>query len=464
MPTYIFHIDLDAFLASVEQVLNPRLQGRPVIVGGEPGARGVVASASYEARKFGVKVAMPLNQAYRLCPQAAFLPGHFQHYSNASAQVMDIFRQFTPAVEEASLDEAYLDFTGFQRLYGGKILQQGPDDRWLLNLAQEIRKKVKEKTGLSVSIGIGTNKLIAKVVSNLAKPAGILLVRSGYEEKFLAPLEISHLPGIGKATQEKLECFNIKTIGDLKRLPRDILEASFGTYGTSLYERCRGLDDAEVVSEADDCKSISRETTFNEDTMDRTLIEGMLYYLTERAARDLRQTEMKARTVTVKVRYADFDTHSASRSLTQPTDRDCDFQEIALKLVDKLFTRRARVRLVGVAISGLSRPHSFQPGLFFKVADPPEAGGGLPAFGGGKAPGRPGYTKPLWRRREDFRFRDGLYQSLDCIRSRFGFSAVISGRAINLLGELKRDFYGFRKRTPPVRVSRPTRQRPVRVN
>ena len=415
MHAFIFHIDLDAFFASVEQVLNPRLQKRPVIVGGSPKGRGVVASASYEARRLGVKVAMPLQQAYSLCPQAVFLPGHFQHYSSASAEVMSILREFTPAVEVASLDEAYLDFSGFARLYGGKISGRGADDKWLQNLAEEIREEVKEKTGLSVSIGIGSNRLIAKVASNLAKPAGILLVKPGYEEAFLAPLKISRLPGIGKATQEKLERFNIRSIGDLKRLPRDILKASFGVCGAMLYDRCRGRDEAEVASDQDEQKSISRETTFDEDTMDRGFIEGMLYYLTARAARDLRKLGMKARIVAVKIRYSDFDTHTASKGLLQPTDRDCDFQKIVLKLLHKLFTRRVRVRLVGVTISRLSRPNSFQPGFFSK---------------------------------DDFRRRESLYQSLDRIRSRFGFSAIISGRAINLLGELKRDFYGFHLRTP----------------
>ena len=399
----ILHVDIDAFFASAEQVLNPALAGKAVIVGGDPDERSVVASASYEARAFGVKSAMPLAQAKRLCPQAVFLRGNFHEYSRMSGEMREVFYSFTPDIEMASLDEAYLDLTGCMRMYPSAFAT-----------AERIKQAVKRKTGLNVSVGVSTSKLLAKVASDYAKPNGIAYVWPGYEARFLRPLALKELPGVGPRTLERLERYNLRLIGDVQNLSPEALKAALGPAGESLFERAGGIDSG-PVEEALFPKSISRETTFDEDTADRRLMEAMLSYLTERASHKLRMLDMRAKTVSVKMRYSDFSTYHMARSLKEPSHHDADFRQLAFEVFDKLFTRRMRVRLVGVSLSNLVPEAAHQGSLFEE---------------------------------ERFRKRERLYRGIDRVRERFGFSALFTGRAVELLPRLDRNEHGFVLRTP----------------
>jgi DNA polymerase-4 len=315
----------------------------------------------------------------------------------------EVFYSFTPDIEMASLDEAYLDLTGCRRIYGHP-----------LEAAERIKVAVKKATGLNVSIGVASSKLVAKVASDYAKPNGIACIPAGREADFLRPLALRELPGVGPRTFERLSRYNLKVIGDLQRMRAGTLEAALGPAGEMLFERAAGHDTS-CVEEALYPKSISRETTFDEDTADRRIAEAMISYLAERAAWKLRSIGMSARTVTVKLRYGDFSTYHKARSLKEPATHDRDFERLALALFDELFTRRMRIRNVGVALSGLAAgmPHQaslFDEGRFLKV--------------------------------------ERLYRGIDRVRERFGFSSVMNGRAIELLKHLDRDTHGFILRTP----------------
>jgi len=400
---WILHVDIDAFFASVEQILRPELKGKPVIVGGDPDERSVVASASYEARAFGVHSAMPLAEAKRLCPQAVFLKGSSHQYSKMSEKMRDVFYSFTPDIEMASLDEAYLDLTGCRRIYRDPFAT-----------AEGIKLAVKKSTGLNVSIGVSSSKLLAKIASDYAKPNGIACVRSGYEAAFLRPLDLKELPGVGPKTLERLHRYNLRLIGDVQKMSPAALSAALGPAGVSLSERSLGLDSG-PVEEALFPKSISRETTFEEDVADRRVMEAMLSYLAERAANKLRSISMSARTVAVKLRYGDFSTYHMSRSLKEHSTHDSDFRALALEIFNRLFTRRMRVRLVGVSLSNLSAEPAHQAALF-------------------------GEERRLKKER--------LYRGIDAVRSRFGFSSLFTGRAVELIRSLDRDENGFILRTP----------------
>jgi DNA polymerase-4 len=381
----ILHVDVDAFFASVEQVLDPRLRGKPVIVGGNPNDRSVVASASYPARAFGVRSAMPIAQARRLCPNAVFLPGNFKAYREFSERVHELLLRFTPLVEAASLDDFYLDLTGCRPL-------QGPP----LQAAERMRAMVRAETGLSVTAAVAANKLLAKVASDLAKPDGLLEVRRGCEAAFLRPLPVGRLPGVGPSAEEALRKLNLVTIGQLAEIPPASLEQMFGAWGAALAERARGRDDSPVVAEAGRPKSIGRESTFSQDTSDRAEVRAMLYSLTERAARQLREEGLLARCVTVKVRYADFRTVTAARTLPTVTDQDKVFYEIALEQVERLLARRMRIRLVGVTLSALVSLQKRQGDLFAET---------------------------------EFQRRRRFYRGLDRLRDRFGFDIARVGPA-----------------------------------
>jgi len=397
----IVHVDIDAFFASIEQILHPELRGKPVIVGGREDDSSVVASASYEARERGVQTAMTIAHARRICPEAAFLRGDYHQYKAFSDRMLEILKDFSPEIEMVSLDDVYLDLTGFDRLYGPA-----------LNTGERIRNRIESETGLSVSIGIASNKLIAKIATDIAKPRGIAYVKPGYEREFLAPMHIARLPGVGRATQLALDRFNLHTIGELAQIQEDILKAVFGENGVLLSRRAKGIDDRNV--EAHRPKSVSRETTFESDVADKRIVEGMLYYLTERAARKLRALRLMAKCVHVKVRYADFETYARSRTLPQPTDQDEEIYEWALRLLNRILTRRIRVRLVGVCVSGLACSDAYQPDLFHG-------------------------TQANKRRR--------LHRKLDRIRDRYGFSAITAGRSLDLLNTMDKDFHGFKLRT-----------------
>jgi DNA polymerase-4 len=339
------HIDLDAFFVSVEQVLNPELKGKPVVVGGKPGDRGVVACASYEARALGLRAGMPLTRAYRLCPQAIFIEGSYQQYSDASLKFMLILAHFSPFIEPAGIDEAYLDVTGFESLHGS-----------IHQMAVDIKKQVKDELGLCASIGIASGKVIAKVASDLSKPDGLIEVPAGEQRAFLSPLAIDKLPGVGRKTEPVLKGIGINTIGELSALPLDALKSHFGAFGEVLHYFANGIDDREVQFIPIEAKSISRETTFAKDTRDLTFLEATLHYLSERVGAELREQGKQAKCVHMKLRYSDFATVIRSNTLRQTTESDQVIFETGAKLMKReLLLDRQLVRLIGIGVSDLIR-------------------------------------------------------------------------------------------------------------
>jgi len=339
----ILLVDLDAFFVSVERVLNPDLNGRPVIVGGDPDGRGVVSCASYEARAYGVHAAMPLKQAARLCPQAVFIHGTFARYREASARFMAILGEFTPLVEPMGLDEAYLDLTGFEPLYGP-----------VRETAMRIKSKVHSDLGVTASIGIGTSKLVAKIASDMKKPDGLVVVAPGEERSFLAPLPIEKMPFAGPKTREALRPLGVKTIGNLAALPLSVLKNRLGSQGEVLHRYARGIDDREVEP-PQEAKSISRETTFAKDNLDIAFIKATLRYQSEKVGAELRCGGRRARCVTLKLRYSDFETVSRSRTLKETFSDDQTIYDIGTELLDKVLAqRRCLVRLVGIGVSGMA--------------------------------------------------------------------------------------------------------------
>jgi len=337
----ILHLDMDAFFASVERVLDPSLEGKPLIVGGNPEGRGVVCTASYEARAFGIHSAMPLATAKRLCPHAVFIQGHFGHYRDASNQIMNIMELISPHIDSTSIDEAYLDITGSLRLFGSASA-----------IATKLRRDIRERTGLPASVGIAGHKLVAKIASDEAKPDGFVEVPPGVARAFLAPLPVSRLPGVGARTRETLDQLGVRTIGHLAALPQEALTKVFGRSGYALQRRAHGIDFS-PVERSQYPKSVGRETTFPEDLVDWDRIESVLCYLTEKATYALREQRMETRCVTLKVRYADFKTLTFAKTLPQPTDLDTVVYETVRQLLPKAKSRRARVRLVGISLSSL---------------------------------------------------------------------------------------------------------------
>ena len=343
MERRILHIDMDAFFASVEQVLEPSLKGKALIIGGNPeDTRGVVCTASYEAREYGVHSAMPIIQARRLCPHAIFMRGNFERYRDASEKVRAVLDTVSPWVECASIDEAYLDISGSQRLFGG-------DDA----IADYIKSRIREETQLPCSIGITSNKLVSKIASDEAKPDGCLRIASGGEREFLRPLSIQKLPGVGPHTREILESLGVMTIGHLAELPLATLLNVFGQGGYALQRAAQGISTSAVEPESIP-KSIGRETTFEQDLLDWRRIERILAYLAERALYALRDKQMETKRVTLKVRYSDFKTSTFAKTLPEPTCIDNEIFSALRHLVPKAQERRARVRLIGVSLSSLS--------------------------------------------------------------------------------------------------------------
>jgi len=340
----IFHVDMDAFFVSVEELYNPSLKGKPVVVGGQRGERGVVSAASYEARKFGVHSAMPLRTAAKLCPQAIFVDGHPDRYREYSGRVHEVLCNFSPQVEMASVDEAYLDMTGTERLHGPPLLS-----------AHKLHNVMKTSTQLNCSVGIGTSRLVAKVSSAKAKPNGVLWVLPQQEAKFLAPLDVRDIPGVGKVTEQKLGAMGIRVVGDLAKFDDRDLEERFGKWGLALAGKARGEDaggwfDNEVGEDLDP-KSISHEHTYNEDTADLERLQSTLMRLSEMVGRRLREGGYHARTIQLKLRYTDFTTITRARSLEQPTQLDTDIYEEARRLFLHNWRKGATVRLVGVQAS-----------------------------------------------------------------------------------------------------------------
>ncbi|MFN2521345.1 MAG: DNA polymerase IV [Candidatus Limnocylindria bacterium] len=356
MTRAILHCDLDAFYASVEQRDHPEYRGRPVIVGGAPGERGVVSAASYEARAFGVRSAMPLAVAGRLCPDGIFVPGDHESYRVASDAVMALFAEYTPLVQPISLDEAFLDVTATQHLFGGAV-----------SIARTLKARVRSELGLVLSVGVAANKLCAKIGSDLEKPDGLVVVPAGGEAAFLAPLPLVRLWGVGPKTREVLEQWGLRSIGDLARTDAAQLEARFGQHGRSIRDRALGIDDG-VVTPEDAPKSIGHEYTFERNTTDAAFIEATLLGLAERTARRLRDAEVRGHTVTLKLRVAPFETRTRQRTLSEPTADAVEIHRTARGLLrDVLAADRAAgqvspVRLIGVSVSRLAA--GTQLGLF----------------------------------------------------------------------------------------------------
>lgn len=337
----ILHVDLDAFFVAVEVARRPELKGLPVVVGGDPGGRGVVSTASYEARKFGVFSGMALRTAQRLCPQAVFLRGDFREYERVSRMFHGILSAFTPLVESGGLDEAYLDITGCEGIVGTPT-----------QAAATIRQQVREATGLAASVGIGSSRMIAKIASDRAKPDGVLKVPEGTEATFLAPLPLRAMPFLGPSAETKLKGIGISTIGQLAALPDTALLALFGPHGPALGSRARGVDTTPVGEGHGGRKSISREGTFNEDVSSNQKLHAVLRAYSESVASQLREKGMRARTVSLKLRFGDFTTISRSATLKRPASSNDAIYEAAEALLDAARRQDGRaVRLIGVGLS-----------------------------------------------------------------------------------------------------------------
>src|SRR5213594_2025005 len=308
----ILHVDMDAFFVSVELLERPELRGKPVVVGGRPDQRGVVSAASYEARKYGIHSAMPLRTAGRLCPHAIFLDGHHEKYGEWSDRIATILARFSPVVEMISIDEAYLDLAGTERLHGPPLAA-----------ADKLLRTITRETSLPCSGGLATTRLVAKVASDQAKPRGLVWVAPGQEAKFLAPLPVRKIPGIGEVTERGLRALGIETVAQLAEHSSDKLEKIFGQWGTALYRKARGGDSYEFVVDAEP-KSISHNHTFGEDTDDLSTLNSMLSHLSQKTCKRLREAGLAARTLTLTIRYTGFDTHTRSKTLGEPTRLDSD--------------------------------------------------------------------------------------------------------------------------------------------
>ncbi|OGQ44914.1 MAG: hypothetical protein A2W63_04700 [Deltaproteobacteria bacterium RIFCSPLOWO2_02_44_9] len=338
----IIHIDMDAFFASVELKKRPEMKGKPVIVGGDgnPTKRGVVSAASYEARKFGVRSGMPLRTAYKKCPQAVFLPVDFEAYENESEKFMAIIREYTPLVESFGIDEAFMDVTGCKKS--------------VLDIAREVKKRIKDGLGLTASVGIAPNKFLAKMASDMNKPNGFTVIREKDIGKMIFPLSVRKLLGVGEKTEKRLNELGIKTIGDLAKAPVQHLEVNFGkSFGRMLFEYSHGIDESPVVSFYEP-SSFSREVTFQEDTRDLYLIKETLFELTKDLTDRIKSDRYKARTVTLKIRYGDFHTITRAKTMEGPCDSFNDIWSTALDIFNRIDFPK-EVRLVGMKVSGLEK-------------------------------------------------------------------------------------------------------------
>ena len=341
MQRIILHIDMDAFFAQVEERENPQFRGMPIIVGADPKGgkgRGVVSSASYEARKFGIGSAMPISKAYELCPKAVFLPVNMELYTKVSERIMEIIKKYSSKWEIVSLDEAYLDLSFLKSF---KIAE---------NLAKKSKREIFEREKLTSTVGIGPNKLIAKIASSLAKPDGLLKVEPPEVQKFLNPLDIKKIPGIGPKTAVKLQAIGVNKIKELKKISKMKLKNMFGVVGETIYERARGIDEEEVSPE-EIIKSIGKEHTFEKDTRDPEIIFGTFEKLIEEVDRDRASANLAFKTITVICRFQGFETHTKSKTLKEPTDNIEILKKEAKKLLLRpLLENKKLVRLVGLRV------------------------------------------------------------------------------------------------------------------
>ena len=384
-------LDLDAFFASVEQLDHPEWRGRPVIVGGSADRRGVVSTASYEARRFGVHSAMPSATARRLCPDAIWTQGRFDRYREMSARVMGILGEETPLVEQVSIDEAFFDVTP------GRFSRESP-----VAICRRVQRRVAE-LGVTCSIGLGANKTVAKIASEREKPRGLTVVPPGTERAFLAPLPVGAMSGVGPATEERLRRMGIRTLGELSRADVRALEREFGVLGPRMAVRAAGRERSRVAEAAapDDVKSVSNERTFSSDLTERDEIEAAILHVAAVVGRRLRRKGLKGRTVTLKLKYDVGHGHTAQRALPAPTDDERVFGRAAAALLDEVWAPGMPARLVGVGVSGFDGPGAEQLALF-----------------GDSAGGDAGATRDL----------SALGRVTDAVRDRFGDAAVGYGR------------------------------------
>lgn len=388
MQTWIMHIDMDAFYASIEQLDHPELRGRPLIVG--TGKRGVVSTASYEARRFGIHSAMPIGEARRLCPHAVFIPPRIRRYMEMAQIIRGVLREFSPLVEAASIDEAYLDATGLERLFG-------PVENMGLLLKEAVRRT---SGGLTCSVGIAPVKFLAKISSDMRKPDGLFMLRPEDVPDFMAGLDVGRIPGVGKKFAAALASVGVRKAGDVFRYPREFWERRYGKAGVMLYERARGKDSRQVVPFTPP-KSESAETTFEEDTRDRDFLRGWLLRHAERVGRSLRRRGLAGRTVTLKIKYADFRQITRQATLPARTSSTDTIYEEGCKLLAAL-SLEGKVRLIGLGVSGFNDARPHQLSLL-------DAGAGL----------NPAQVEER---------RGRLDGALDALRERYGAEAVVRGR------------------------------------
>lgn len=380
MDRVIIHVDMDAFYAAVEVLDRPGLTGLPVIVGGSM-ERGVVSSATYEARRFGVRSAMPIGRALSLCPKAVVLPVRMARYAEVSRRVFSIFFRFTPLVEGISIDEAFLDVTGSKALFGDGA-----------EIAAAVRRTIREELGLNASAGVAPCKLVAKMASELAKPNGLKVVAPLDVESFLAPLPVTRLWGVGPAARTKLASMGVRTIAELRKIPAQVLEKQLGKYGGDLAFFARGIDPRPVIT-AHAVKSVGREETYAKDITDFGTARRKILNLCHRTARRLRRKGLRGETVTLKVKYADFSQVTRSRTLERPTDDPAEIFTCCEALMEKTQVGQKPVRLLGVSVSQMAGGADlFQAGLF------------------------PGQGDPDQRRR--------LFKAVDLIRDQYGEAAI----------------------------------------
>lgn len=345
MPRIIMHVDMDAFFAAIEQADFPEYRGKPVIVGADPQGgrgRGVVSTASYEARKFGIHSALPISQAYYRCPNGIFVRPRGKRYSEMSQKIMQIFQDFTPVIEPISIDEAFFDISGCLRLFGSSH-----------QIALKLKQKILAETKLTASVGIAPNKFIAKIASDLEKPDGLVTVKAGEEKTFLKPLPISKMWGIGKKTEPLFHRMDIYTIGQIAETPPDKLVSIFGKPGLSYWQLANGVDNRPVQGH-NAAKSVSHEVTFMEDTNDLARLEGILFQIAENLGRTLRKKKLKAKTVNLRIRLADFQTFTRSKSTLHHQNSSVEIRKIALNLLKQFNFQGQKVRLIGLGVSNFN--------------------------------------------------------------------------------------------------------------
>lgn len=457
-PRRILHLDIDAFLASVEVALHPELAGRPVVVGGLPSERNLVMSCSYEARACGVRPGMLLAEAAQRCPRAVFRRGDSQAAGRLRESVARILLRFTPRVEIASIDDFFADLGGSRRLHGPAFA-----------IAEQIRAQVRAELRLPVTIGLATNRTLARIAGKLAKPGGVAEILPGMEERFLALLPVAHLPGAGHAIGRALQRYAIRTCGELALVPREILFTSFGRLGLVLHERARGIDDEPVESSvAEDERgalvlrppaSIRRDSTFEPEEGRRELVEAMLGYLVERAAHRLRGFERRAGTLAVRVAYVDTRAPSLrrgpqaepaearefeKRAQLEPSDSTDELARRALALLRELPRRRALVKRVGLTLEGLVPRGGWQLSLFDE-AGPEPAPVAAPDARSPAAERDPGEAEPRESRADRLH---RLERAVDGLREKHGFGRVLRGTSLLLAEQYPLGKDGLRLRTP----------------